>query len=174
MSLWIINDIPLSVWEKRSSTRVSQSVFPNELCKPVLRTQMNGKARDGQEMARWEREVADRRRWLPSSYSSEEDRRFVFSLKGKASLDFSRGRISSERVKSLLYNLFSALGLSWPPHWDFTPEGDKRFILRAVSLPPSLHPSCLSAPPPLLSNTHTHPSYSYLLRAQELLTVRKR
>ena len=49
MPICIIYDTPPSVWENRSSEHVSQSVFPEELDKPVLRTRINGKARDGQE-----------------------------------------------------------------------------------------------------------------------------
>lgn len=165
MPIWIINDTPPSVWENQSSACVSQSVFPDESHKPVLRTQMNGKARDGQEMTKvrkwrcWQIGMAPLLLFFPGGsvlcfLSEKQSQRRLFQSEG-----FSIFHLR-ERVRSLLYNLFSALGLSWPSHWEFTPKGDERVILRAVSLPSSL-PLCLSLLPHPFFQIHTHPNYSY-------------
>ena len=181
MRIWIINDLLPSVWESHSTTHssahVPQSVFPDELLKPILSIPLSNP--NEWESQRWSRDDQGEKVRLLIDWNSSL---LILSRKICALCSLWKAtrllqswaflHISAERVTSLLYNLSSTLGLSWPPQRDFRPEGDERVILRAVSPPFSFSPSLLLSLPPSLfpfphpfSQIHTPQLFLYLLRA---------
>ena len=136
----------------KSSAHLSQPIFPNE--SHELAHSNEWEAQDGPEGTKEGRWSCWWVKIVRASFSVA-GLVLCFPLKSKSSPDFPEWeflQISSQRVKNLLHNLFSALGLLWPPYLDFKPGGDGKVRLRKDTL--FSLPSFLSFRPSL-SLTHT-------------------